>query len=314
MQFENIIVDSNNLYHRNFHTHKDLTTEVRGETVYTGGIFGFLISLRKIEKLYLKKGGTIYLCFDNMSSTDNQRKEIDPDYKANRVKKEPAFYRGIDYLQLILFNHSDHYKVIYKDAFEADDYVKPLVKNIGNKEDTLLVSNDLDWARALDDRVFWLKDNGILTKDDFFEKHGYFPNENNLMIHKAFRGDKSDNIPNAVPRFPMKLIIKLMNDFDTLYDIFESLDKIEYLTEKHKGEILKAKPRLILNYKLVGYIEISEEDLSEFTKDCKFNPSILKSLYKSLNFQPAKVDVRVRYVRPAKESIDFDSWGKVDRA
>jgi 5'-3' exonuclease len=313
MQFENIIVDSNNLYHRNFHTHKDLFTEVRGETVYTGGIYGFLISMKKIESIYLKEGGTVYFCFDNMSSTDNLRKGIDPDYKANRVKKEPAFYRGIDFLQIILANHSNHYKLIYKDAYEADDYVKPLIESIDKKENTMLVSNDLDWARALSNNVMWLKDGALWDKEKFFELNGYFPNENNLMIFKAFRGDKSDNIPNAVPRFPAKLIIRLMSDFDTLYDILESINEIDYLNDKQKKAILDAKSRLILNYQLVSYIDIKKEDLSSFTKECSFNSSLLSAIYKSLNFKISSLDSRLMGKFPTKEVFDFDSFEEVGR-
>ena len=308
MQFDNIIIDSNNLYHRNYYTHKDLQTKIKEEVIFTGGIYGFLISLNKIERLYLKKGGTVYLCFDNMSSTDNLRKNIDPDYKANREKKETPFYRGIDFLQLILLNHSEHYKVIYKTAYEADDYVKPLVNALPNTSDILLVSEDLDWARAIDKNVLWLNKGEIWDLEKFKEKHSFYPTNNNLMIYKAFKGDKADNIPIAIPGFRTKDILKLMENYNSVYDIIGDIKNIDCVSDTWKKALLKNKTRLILNYQLVSYIEIEKEDLKDFTQDCSFNATMLSEIYKLLKFKVSEVDKRILSKFPTKKK-DNDFFG-----
>ena len=102
MKFSKIVVDVNNWYHRNYAVNKNLTTTLEdGTHLVTGGIFGTVNTIKRLERDFGGESCQIFLLFDNATSGVNKRKEIDPDYKGNREKKDHTFYQGLDYLRFI---------------------------------------------------------------------------------------------------------------------------------------------------------------------------------------------------------------------
>ena len=152
--YSKLIIDTSNFYMRAYSVGQEMTNKMEdGSTLVTGGIYTFLRMVRSVESRFLDpKNGEVYFLFDNCHSGINRRKEIDPEYKSNRTKKDEGFYRSLDILQTILLNYKDNWFCVKKSGFEADDLVYPFIKEFLN-ERILLISNDLDWFRGVSDRV-----------------------------------------------------------------------------------------------------------------------------------------------------------------
>ncbi len=318
MRYKNICIDLSNLYHRAYHVGKNMTTDIKGIETVTGGIVVSLKMIQSLERDYLENDGKIYFLFDNCHSGINKRKEIDPDYKSNRDKKEESFYKTLDLFQMILMNYKDNFFVVKKEGYEADDLVDPLV-NV-NSETYLLVSNDLDWFRSISERVHVAKyekgSYSIYDKQGFIDKYGFEPSVENLCIYKSFRGDKGDNVPIGVPGIRENTLRELIKKNDSLQEICYKIKSFDYVSDHFKSLIKENIPRLLLNYKLVGYLDISEKELIDDIYKCKFNPRALNVLYNSLKLNIQKIDPRVYafFLKKKGGPKDFFKLEKIPRA
>jgi 5'-3' exonuclease len=301
MKYNYLIIDGNNLYARNWYVNSSLTCELPNNTkVITGGVFGFLRSLFMLKREYMKPLGKIYIIFDgNYLKRDKARKKIDKNYKANRNsdKVNKGYYEMLDYLKGLLLKFDNLQKLFHKHNYEADDVVLPVIKSIlkkDKKNKVLLISDDLDWCRALvlSNRINILSKNKVINRKGFKEKYGFEIKNDSLILYKCFRGDKSDNIPIGVPRIRENILVKLIIDYSNLDKLLTNVNKIDYLNDKWKKEIIKNKDRLLKNYKLVDYIHI-KESIEKISVDCKLNKKKLKAYYNELCFSD-EFDSRIK--------------------
>jgi DNA polymerase I len=288
-----------------------------GMKIVTGGIYNSLRMIQRIERDFLQPEGEVYFLFDNSHSGLNRRKEIDPEYKANREKKDESFYRSLDYLHLIILNYKDNYRTVKVEGMEADDLVDTMVKM--NPDDSiLLVSNDLDWFRAIRENVhvakYEEKDYHIYDRQGFIDKYGFEPAVNKMCLYKSFKGDAGDNVPIGVEGIRTTVLIRLISEFDSIQDIYRHVDDLDYVSPAFKEKIKENTPRLLMNYRLVNYLDISPEEIEENTYICSFNPSTLNSIYKTLDFEISKIDPRVYQFFPKKEKGSFFKLEKIPRA
>lgn len=307
MKYDKILIDVSNAYHRAYYVGSNLTNVMEdGKEMVTGGISVFFSMVKRMERDFLNTKGEIYFIFDNTHSGENRRKSIDPDYKSNREKKDEPFYKAMDYLNLILMSYKDNYKVVKRPGSEADDLVSPLVRNMPEST-ILLVSNDMDWFRSISEKVHVAKyeknDYVIYTPELFEEKYGFPATVKNICLYKAFRGDGSDNIPKGVSGIRENLLIPLIMKYSSIRDIIINLES-ENISDIWKNKIKESQARLELNMKLVSFEEVPIEELKEYIFACQFSPKILKSLYKSLNFNISKFDPRVTQFFPEKVKSD----------
>ena len=320
MRYQKIFIDASNFFHRAHCCFNGEPVDLPdGTQVATGGIFIGINMMNRLERDFLIPGGKIFFLFDNTHSGDNKRKEIDPEYKSNRTKKDDSFYRGLDLFQMILLSYKSNLVMVKVTGKEADDLVDPLVKKFPD-EKILLVSNDLDWFRSISDLVHVAKyekgNYNIYGRDEFYEKFQFEPTVDNLCLYKAFRGDKSDNVQSGVPGIREVTLVQLINEFDSIKEIFHSLPSIDYISDNFKKKIKENYSRLLLNYDLVSYEVVDDEELSNGTFEGKFQPNSLYSLYKMLNFDIEKFDPRVSQFFPKedKKNEGFFQFDKVPRA
>ena len=320
MKYDHVLIDTSNFYMRAYAVNQDLTAELEdGTKIITGGIYTALRMANSVESKFLKEDGKMYFLFDNCYSGDNRRRLIDPDYKANRTKKDDSFYRSIDILHMLLLNYKDNWCCVQREGFEADDLVDPLVKTFPADEEVLLVSNDMDWFRSITYYChvakYEMKDYTIYRPVDFMEKYGFPASAENVIMYKTFRGDGSDNIPPGVPGMREKDLIRIINDYSNLSDFISKLASNMYLTSGCKEKILANQSRLRLNEKLVDFQKMSENEILESVVPSRFNAKILKSIYRSLNFQIAKIDPRVAKFFDKEETPSSpNSFFKFDKA
>lgn len=319
-RYDKIFIDVSNLYHRGYHVGKRIAETY--EDSYNPISVGIVESIRmvqKIERDFLNMNGEVFFLFDNTHSGINKRKQIDPDYKNNREPKDEAFYRSIDYFHLILLNFKDNYRIVKIESYEADDLVKTLTE-IYSDDSILLVSNDLDWMRIVSSEIHVAKyenKNYVIYKpEEFKERFGFEPSIEGICIYKSFRGDTGDNIPIGVKNLPSKVLNRLIEEFDSITDIIYNIKNLDYVSSNFKSKIIEAAPRLLINYKLVNYLDISKTELQENIINCSFNPNSLHPIYKMLELDIKNFDPRVYQFFPEKPKgiEDFFKLEKIPRA
>jgi 5'-3' exonuclease len=296
-----------------------LVADVEGKRMVTGGIFTALKMIQRIEREYLDNEGRIYFLFDNASSGEDHRKEIDPDYKINRKKRDPQFYRGLDYLQLVLMHYQVGYRIVRRQSSEADDLIAPILESFGNKQySVLLVSNDMDWSRSINNTVHWMvrKDNQdvIYTKENFYQDYGFYPGLNEVCLYKSLRGDVNDNIPPGVKNIPETIVLNIIHQAKSVANMFLYLSDLD-IPPQWKESIRQSRGRIQLNLMLVDYQPISMADCRECTSITAFNKDTLSMFYRMLNFKPEGIDERLRKPDvPAKEEDFFKDFDVYPRA
>lgn len=324
MKYDNLIFDVNNYYHKAHHVYKDYSQDIGNKRIMTGGVYGFIKMLRKYEREYLKENGHIYFLFDNPDSKkDTRQLSIDPNYKANRKKYSQPFYRGLDYLRLLLMNNSDNSTIIYGTGFEADDLAPNVINKIDKNESTLILSEDLDWARLIDFQgktIHLYMNKKVFDKKTFNNKYNFIPTQENIILYKVIKGDTADNIPIGIPGIRTEKVERLIGDYNDIFEIIENINMIDYLNDKWKKKIIERKARLRLNHQLVSFIPISDSYLKQFTFKSKFRPKSLIFLYESLKFNPIELDKRLeQYYNNEERNVDKeknlrDSFFKMPKA
>lgn len=251
-----IIIDGNAILHRSFHALPPLTTK-DGEMI--NAVYGFTMTLLKAIKELNPK--YIAVTFD--MATPTFRHDMYKEYKGTRVKADgiEELYNQIPKLKKIL--NAFHIPVYEKAGYEADDLIGTIAHklSIGNnipeneKVETIIVTGDLDTLQLVDEttKVYTLKKGlsdtviyDIAQVKSRFE--GLTPEQ--MVDYKALRGDPSDNIP-GVKGIGEKGAIKLLNEFETLENLYEKLEAHEdYLPQKLAEKLLTRKDEAFISKKL----------------------------------------------------------------
>jgi len=238
-----IILDSLNLAFRYKYNKTKSFAERYLETVKS-----FAKSYNADKVFILCDGGSYY------------RKEIYPDYKANRTKlieeqteqeKEEwdAFIKEYD-RSLILMK--EYYPVFRFKGVEADDIAAYIVRGYSKKLNNIwLISSDRDWDLLLSDTVSRFsfvtrKEITANTWNDFYP----YDMENHIDI-KVLQGDKGDNIP-GVASVGEKRAYALLKEYGSAYDIYDALP-LEG-TQKFIQNLNNFGDKLLLNYQLMDLV------------------------------------------------------------
>lgn len=184
--YDYILIDGLNLMSIQYYAKAVLSYE----GTKTGMLFGVTSVLLKLMARWPKT--QIIFLWEGFNSI---RKSLDPNYKANRVKKEDQFSlsikdttKAINYLGITQMVHQ---------GLEADDLAGWFVSE-HKKSNILLVSNDRDWWQFLrsdtekKSRVDACIKNEIFTYETAESALGYPPSS--IWLFKSLTGDQSDNI------------------------------------------------------------------------------------------------------------------------
>jgi 5'-3' exonuclease len=262
-KFNYVLIDGSNLYHRSYSLFKP-----NGKNI----INHLLETINKIQNDFCNNESILYFIFDNTQSQINIRKQIDPLYKSNREKIDKEIYKYHNIFIELLKVKNDNYRILMAGTLEADDLVKPLIKYIDSIEKNyyrlLLISNDMDWSRNINDKVYWYNWNNIINKEEFYSKYKFFPSEESIKIYKSIKGDPADSITPAIYNFPMVDLITICNDAYNFQSYKDFLNYIETLNDKLK-QLIKSNLRNIKrNYSLVDFINVNI-DIKQYIKVCK---------------------------------------------
>jgi len=262
-KFNYVLIDGSNLYHRSYNLFKP-----NGKNI----INHLLETVDRIQNDFSNNESILYFIFDNSQSQINIRKQIDPLYKSNREKTDKEIYKYHNIFIELLKVKSENYKILMAGTLEADDLVKPLINHLSyenNYYKILLISNDMDWSRNINDKVYWYNWNTILNKEEFYSKYKFFPSEESIKIYKSIKGDSADSISPAIQNFPSIELIKICNDAYNFKSYKDFLIYIESITNENIKQLIKSNLRNIKrNYSLVDFIDI-KINITEYIKNCK---------------------------------------------
>jgi len=310
-KYNNLIIDCNNLYARAFYVCKQKThklPDVINQTIQLS-----LKMILNLQNKFLEEDGFIYVLADNPTSKITMRKELSGgEYKANRMKETDGYYRGIDYLLIILNNYSTTFKTVRIKHLEADDLVPSILENcIGN---SLLISTDMDWARSISISTDWYNVKEIYDIEKFTKRFKFYPTVNSITLYKCLLGDTSDNIQgikNLTEQVALNIIRFYKDAFDLISSVKKNDERSYNLSEHTKKLILLNEKRIIVNHNIIYFCEVDKNEIKTSIISGNFNSKALSILYKSMDF-PNNFDPRIKNHNQSFEDI-FTDFAKVDR-
>lgn len=221
--------------------------------------------IRTIESLAVS-----YDCYNIIIAADQgnsaYRKEICPEYKANRKEKyenqteaeKKEMEEFFNEYEATLQALSEKYLVLRRSYVEADDIAAFIVLRREEFEidNIWLISSDRDWDLLVNEYVskFSTVTRKETTLYNWSEFHD-FPIEEYISF-KVLTGDKGDNIegiPGIGPKRASDLIKQYGNAFD-IYDAIPIEGKYKYIENLNKNS-----ETLLVNYKLMDLISHCED-------------------------------------------------------
>lgn len=230
---------------------------------------GFASMLLKL--LREKKPKSCVIVFD--SKKPSFRKEIFPEYKANREVPPPDLSDQIKAVMEMC--KVAGFPILQEEGYEADDWIASFVCNAFPKEEVVIISSDKDLTQLVDQRV-QMYDNfrdRLIGAKEVEEKWGVSPKMMRDLL--VLVGDSSDNVP-GVPGIGPKTASKLLNEFESIDRIYESLGK---LPAKQQEKFKENEKLVELSKKLIDLksdLEIPFKQLPDLPK--KFPASFKKFL------------------------------------
>ena len=242
-----LIVDGHNLLFQMFYGMPSRIINKSGKPIQ--GVLGFVGALNKIIKL--TDPTHVVVIFDG--EHENERAEILPEYKANRVdySEIPDYENPFSQLENIYsaldFMGIKHFE---EQEFEADDVIASYAITYGKNTQIVISSFDNDFFQLINDNVSVLRYRGIKTVicDTAYvqSKLGILPCQ--YVDFKSLTGDNSDNIKGA-EKVGIKTASALINQFDSLQNIIRNIDNIT--KPSIQKSIKQNVERLENNYKLI---------------------------------------------------------------
>lgn len=230
------IVDGNSVINRAFYVIKILTNS-KGQSV--NGVYGFI----KIFQRFIKSLKPEYVAIAFDVSRTTFRTEIFKNYKINRKKMPIELVEQVGILQNILSLAG--FSVLQFPNFEADDIIGSLSKQFASEKlNCVILSGDCDFFQLINQNVqvyLSTKKAGKSTVEIINERKvkeitGVLPSQ--IVDLKALMGDASDNIPGCAG-IGKKGAAKLINEFGTIENLYNNLEKVKSAATKNNLTINK---------------------------------------------------------------------------
>ena len=196
------------------------------EGLNTSVVFGFVKFLRDIQKR--ERPDLLGVAFDPKGGSF--RRDIFPEYKANRSETPEDILLSIPYVKRVL--DAMCIPILEVAGYEADDVIGTLSqKGVEAGYDVYMVTPDKDYGQLVRDNCRIYKQRGaegsieIVDREAIREKYGI---DDPQLVRDilALWGDASDNIP-GVPGIGEKIACKLVREWGTVENILDNVSKIK---------------------------------------------------------------------------------------
>lgn len=242
-----LIVDGHNLLFQMFFGMPSRILNKSGKAIH--GTLGFVGALLKIIRM--TKPTHIVVMFD--SEHNNQRKELNENYKANRVdyskvdnannpfSQLPDVYSALAYLNI---------KRAESSVFETDDVIAAYALEYGSDNKIVISSLDSDFFQLINSNVSVLRYRGGQTVicNEQYVKDKFGISALQYADFKSMTGDKADNIKGA-DKIGAKTAAQLLNEFGSLDNIILQAEAIK--KPSVRNSIISNSERLKSNQKLI---------------------------------------------------------------
>lgn len=192
----------------------------------TSVVFGFVKFLRDIQKR--ERPDLLGVAFDPKGGSF--RRDIFPEYKANRAETPEDILLSVPYVKRVL--EAMCIPILEVAGYEADDVIGTLSqKGVEAGYDVYMVTPDKDYGQLVRDNCRIYKQRGaegsieIVGREAIREKYGI---DDPQLVRDilALWGDASDNIP-GVPGIGEKSACKLVQEWGTVENILDNVSKIK---------------------------------------------------------------------------------------
>lgn len=242
-----LIVDGSNLLFQMFYGMPARIMNHQGRAIQ--GTLGFVGALLKMIRLV--HPSHVLVAFDG--ETENPRKELDVDYKANRPDYSAVPEEQTPFSQLPdIYAALNSLGICHRETenCEADDWIAGYAKHFGAQMDMVIASQDSDFFQLICDCVHVLRYRGeksVLCDPEYIrEKLGIAPEQ--YAGFKSLTGDTADNI-RGIPGVGPKTAAQLMNQFGNIEALLESWETVKKTSvRKSLGENLE---RIRKNHDLI---------------------------------------------------------------
>lgn len=263
-----ILIDGNSLIYRAFFALPDTMSTSKG--LITNAIYGFTGMLIKL--INLEEPDVLAVAFDSAKPTF--RHEQFTDYKADRQKMPDELAVQFPVIKELL--QTMEIPIFEKGGYEADDILATLAKQAENDGyQVRIVTGDHDAYQLISDKISimttkkGISDIVIYDSSNILSKYGVPPQK--IPDFLGLKGDTSDNIP-GIPGIGEKTAAKLLQEFDSLEDILDNMNKIkpariQELIRKHQEEARLSKELAILDRKVPIHIDLSLYSCGSWDKD-----------------------------------------------
>ena len=196
------------------------------EGMNTSVVFGFVKFLRDIQKR--ERPDLLGVAFDPKGGSF--RRDIFPEYKANRSETPEDILLSIPYVKRVL--DAMCIPILEVAGYEADDVIGTLSqKAAAEGYEVFMVTPDKDYGQLVRDNCRIYKQRGaegsieIVDREAIREKYGI---DDPQLVRDilALWGDASDNIP-GVPGIGEKIACKLVREWGTVENILDNVSKIK---------------------------------------------------------------------------------------
>ncbi|MEE9301368.1 MAG: 5'-3' exonuclease H3TH domain-containing protein, partial [Alphaproteobacteria bacterium] len=218
------LIDGSGYIFRAFHA-IPISAFVRSDGIHTNAVNGFCNMIIKLLEDIAEDGEADHLAVIFDASSDTFRKEIYPEYKANR--EEPPEELRPQFGLIREATRAFGLPSIEMDGYEADDLIATYAREATQKGfEVTVVSSDKDLMQLVGEHVTMhdpMKDRRI-GRAEVIEKFGVGPEK--VIEVQALAGDSSDNVP-GVPGIGVKTAALLIHEYGDLESLLARAGEIK---------------------------------------------------------------------------------------
>ena len=212
------LVDGSSYIYRAYYAIRHLSNS-KGEA--TNAIYGFTTMLMTL--LREEQPDHIAVVFDSKGPTF--RKDIYPDYKANRSAMPEDLVPQIPLIKEVVT--AFRMPALELPGFEADDIIATLARRFAAQGlEVTVVTGDKDLMQIVNDRIRLLDTmkGKVSGRDEVIERFGVPPEQ--VLEILGLAGDSSDNIP-GVPGIGEKTACALIQEFGSIDNLLANIDAVK---------------------------------------------------------------------------------------
>jgi DNA polymerase-1 len=236
-----ILVDALGMIYRAFYAVAGLATSTGRPT---NAVFGFIRMLSQINRVWRPTHELVV--FDG--GIPEARKKILPRYKAQRPPMPDQLRAQLpdveEYLAAAMI------KSVRLEGREADDILASAAARADSAGlETFVATSDKDLMQVVGGQIAMVSPGKIEEKigpEEIIRKTGVKPSQ--IVEWLALVGDSADNIP-GIPGIGAKTAARLLNEFGSLGEIFNHLDRIK--SEKTRAGLEAGRADVLRNVDLI---------------------------------------------------------------